>query len=187
MADIQIIPTTERVNTVVIGAGQAGLSVGYHLLRRSVPFVILDASARVGDVWRRRWDSLRLFTPARFAGLDGLPFPAPPPSFPTQAEMRDYLELYVRTFGLPVRSNVRVERLSRMGDRFVIVAGQHRFEADHVVVAMSSYQVPRVPPFADELSSNIRQLHSLDYRRPSQLQPGSVLVAGRSEEHTSEL
>jgi len=178
MADIQIIPTTERVNTVVIGGGQAGLSVGYHLRRRGVPFVILDAGARVGDVWRRRWDSLRLFTPARFAGLDGLPFPAPPHSFPTKDEMGDYLELYARTFALPVRSDVRVERLSRMGDRFVIVAGPHRFEADHVVVAMSSYQVPRVPPFASDLAPNIRQIHSLDYRRPSQLQPGSVLVAG---------
>ncbi len=178
MANIQIIPTTERVNTVVIGAGQAGLSVGYHLQRRGVPFVILDASARVGDVWRQRWDSLRLFTPARFAGLDGLPFPAPPHSFPTKDEMGDYLELYARDFALPIRSGVRVERLSRMGDRFVTVAGSHRFEADHVVVAMSSYQIPRVPPFAVELASNIRQLHSLDYRRPSQLQPGPVLVAG---------
>ena len=68
---------TERVNTLVIGGGQAGLSVGHHLARRGVPFVILDASARIGDVWRHRWDSLRLFTPAKFAGLDGLPFPAP--------------------------------------------------------------------------------------------------------------
>ena len=97
--------TTERVNTVVIGGGQTGLSVGYHLARRGVPFVILDANARTGDTWRRRWDSLRLFTPAKFAGLDGLPFPAAPNSFPTKDEMADYLEA--------VRSNVRAARAGR--------------------------------------------------------------------------
>ncbi len=104
---------TERVNTVVVGAGQAGLSVGYHLARRGVPFVILDASQRIGDVWRHRWDSLRLFTPARFAGLDGMPFPAPRDSFPTKDAMGDYLEAYARRFALPVRSSVRVTRVSR--------------------------------------------------------------------------
>src|SRR5262245_44298467 len=85
---------TERVNTVVIGAGQAGLSVGYHLSRRGVPFVILDANERIGDQWRHRWDSLRLFTPAQFAGLDGMAFPTPPHYFPTKDEMGDFLEHY---------------------------------------------------------------------------------------------
>ena len=175
MGDMQ---TTIRVNTIVIGGGQTGLSVGYHLAQRGVDFVVLDASQRVGDVWRQRWDSLRLFTPARFAGLDGLPFPAPPFSFPTKNEMGDYLETYARTFGLPVRSGVRVERLTRMGDRFLVVAGHQRFEADHVVVAMAQYQQRRVPPFARELSSSIVQLHSLDYRNASQYAPGNVLVVG---------
>ena len=168
----------QRINTVVIGAGQAGLSVGYHLARRHVPFVILDANPRVGDSWRTRWDSLRLFTPARFAGLDGLPFPAPPHSFPTKDEMGDYLETYARTFSLPVRSGARIERLSRRGGRFLVVAGDERYDADHVVVAMSNYQQPRVPPFAGELNPNIVQLHSIDYRGPSQLRDGEVLVVG---------
>src|SRR5215467_13103116 len=106
----------EHVEVVVIGGGQAGLSVGYHLARRGVPFVILDAGARVGDVWRRRWDSLRLFTPARHAGLDGFPFPAAPFYFPTKNEMGDYLETYARTFKLPMRLDARVERLSRLDD-----------------------------------------------------------------------
>src|SRR5262245_53641064 len=100
---------TERIDTVVIGGGQAGLSVGYHLQRRSVPFVILDASDRIGDAWRNRWDSLRLFTPAKFSGLDGMRFPAPPNSFPTKDAMGDYLETYARHFQLPVRSGVHVE------------------------------------------------------------------------------
>lgn len=170
--------TAEHVGTVVIGGGQAGLSVGYHLAQRGVPFVILDASERVGDVWRRRWDSLRLFTPARFAGLDGMPFPAPPHSFPTKNQMADYLEAYARKFALPVRSGLRVDRVSRQGDRFLVLAGDRRFEADAVVVAMSSYQRPRTPVFADELDPRIVQLHSVDYRNPSQLRDGDVLVVG---------
>jgi len=106
------------MNTVVIGGGQAGLSVGYHLSRHGIPFVILDASARVGDTWRHRWDSLRLFTPARASALDGMPFPAPPFSFPTKDAMADYLEAYATRFALPVRSGVRVDRLSLGGVGF---------------------------------------------------------------------
>jgi putative flavoprotein involved in K+ transport len=169
---------SQRVNTVVIGGGQAGLSVGYHLANRGVDFVILDVRARIGDVWRQRWDSLRLFTPARHAGLDGLPFPAPSFSFPTKDQMADYLETYARTFKLPVRSGVRVERVSRVGRAFLVVAGDVRITADNVVVAMSNYQVPRVPAFAAELSPRIVQLHSLEYRNQAQLQPGETLVAG---------
>jgi putative flavoprotein involved in K+ transport len=169
---------TERINTVVIGGGQAGLSVGYHLQRRGVPFVILDASERVGDAWRKRWDSLRVFTPARYSSLDGMPFPAPPYSFPTKDAMGDYLEAYARHFVLPVRCGVRVERLSRVGDRFLVVARDQQFEADTVVVAMANYQRPRVPAFAKDLNPRIVQLHSLDYRNPAQLQPGGVLIVG---------
>lgn len=168
----------ERINTVVIGAGQAGLSVGYHLKKRGVPFVILDANARVGDVWRRRWDSLRLFTPAKFSSLDGMPFPADPNAFPTKDAMGDYLETYAKHFELPVRCGVRVDRLSRLGDRFLLVAGDRQFEADHVVVAMANYQRPRVPAFAHDLDPRIVQVHSFDYRNPSQLQPGGVLIVG---------
>jgi putative flavoprotein involved in K+ transport len=169
---------TESVNTVVIGAGQAGLSAGYHLSRQGVPFVILDAGERVGDQWRHRWDSLRLFTPARFAGLDGMAFPAPPHYFPTKDEMGDFLERYANTFRLPVLSGTRVERVSRHGDGFLIVAGARRFEAKNVIVAMANYQRPRIPAFAKELSSAIVQVHSFDYRNPSQLRPGNVLVVG---------
>jgi putative flavoprotein involved in K+ transport len=169
---------TERIDTVVVGGGQAGLSVGYHLKKRGVQFVILDASARIGDVWRNRWDSLRVFTPARFSSLDGLPFPADPDSFPTKDAMGDYLERYARHFQLPVRSGVRVERLSRLGDRFLVVAGDQQFEAENVVVAMANYQRPRVPAFAGELNPRIVQLHSLAYRNPAQLQPGGVLIVG---------
>lgn len=171
-------PGTERLETIVIGGGQAGLAVGYHLARERLPFVILDASERVGDAWRNRWDSLRLFTPARYNGLPGMKFPAPPHSFPTKDEMGDFLEQYARTFELPVRSGVRVDRLSRSGDRWVVSAGDRRLEADNVIVAMANYQKPRVPDFADDLDPEIVQLHSAEYRNPGQLRPGPVLLVG---------
>jgi putative flavoprotein involved in K+ transport len=168
----------EHIETVVIGGGQAGLSVGYELMRRDRPFVILDANQRIGDAWRKRWDSLRLFTPARYDGLAGMPFPAPAHSFPTKDQVADYLEAYAAHFELPVRTGVRVDRLSRNGDRYMVAAGDRRFEADQVVVAMATFQVPRVPGFAPELDAGVIQLHSAQYRNPSQLQEGGVLVVG---------
>jgi putative flavoprotein involved in K+ transport len=168
----------ESVETVVVGGGQAGLSVGYHLAQRGLPSVILDANERIGDSWRKRWDSLRLFTPARFSGLSGMPFPAPAQSFPTKDEVADYLESYASRFELPVRTGVRVDGLSRNGDRFLVTSGDRRFRAENVVVAMASYQIPRVPCFASELDPGIVQLHAGVYRNPSRLQDGSVLVVG---------
>jgi putative flavoprotein involved in K+ transport len=169
---------SERIQTVVIGGGQAGLSVGYHLARRGLPFVILDANPRIGDVWRNRWDSLRLFTPARFDGLDGMPFPGPAFAFPTKNEMADYLESYARHFDLPVRTGVKVDRVTREGRHYLITTGERQIEAEHVVVAMASYQVRRVPAFAGQLDPKIVQLHSVDYRGPRQLRDGGVLIVG---------
>jgi putative flavoprotein involved in K+ transport len=168
----------EQIQTVIIGAGQAGLSAGYYMAQRKLPFVILDANARVGDSWRTRWDSLRLFTPARFDGLVGMPFPASPHSFPTKDEMADYLEAYAARFALPVRTGVTVRRLSRTGDRFLVSTDAGAIEAEQVIVAMASYQRPRVPAFAVELDRHIVQLHSSEYRNPGQLRPGGVLIVG---------
>jgi len=168
----------ETFHTVVIGGGQAGLSVGHYLAQQGRPFVILDASQRIGDAWRHRWDSLRLFTPAVFDGLAGMKFPAPPFYFPTKDEMADYLEAYARRFQLPVRNGIRVDRVTRAASRYLVDAGHQRFEADHVVVAMSSYQVPRVPALSKMLRPDILQLHSSEYRNPRQLKPGGVLLVG---------
>ncbi len=167
-----------RIPTIVIGGGQAGLSVGYHLQRLAVPFVILDAQERVGGAWRNRWDSLRLFTPARFDGLDGKPFPAPRHAFPTKDEMADYLEAFSAEFALPVRSGELVTSLSKRNSAFIVETDDSRFEADNVVVAMSSWQIPRLPGFAEDLRPEIKQLHSTYYRNPSQLQQVPVLVVG---------
>jgi len=168
----------ERVHTVIVGGGQAGLSVGYFLTKRKIPFVILDAGARVGDGWRNRWDSLSLFSPARFNGLAGMPFPAPRFAFPTKDEMADYLESYGERFRLPVRNNVAVDRVWKEGNHFMISADDMLIEAEHVVVAMSNYQEPRVPEFASELAPKIVQIHSRDYRNLRQLRKGGVLVVG---------
>jgi putative flavoprotein involved in K+ transport len=169
---------SEQFEVVVIGGGQAGLSVGYHLQQQGRDFVVLDTNERIGDSWRKRWDSLRLFTPARYNGLPGLPFPAPAHLHPTKDEMADYLEAYAARFELPVRMGVKVDRLSRRERRFVVTAGDLRFEAVNVVVATGGYHGPRVPAFAPELDPDIVQLHSSDYRHPSQLREGDVLVVG---------
>jgi len=169
---------TIKYDTIVIGAGQSGLATGYFLRKAGRDFIILDANQRIGDAWRNRWDSLRLFTPARYDGLAGMPFPAPPHYFPTKDEMADYLETYAFRFNLPVRTGVKVDHLSREGTRFTTSAGDQRFEADNVVVAMATFQKPRIPAFARELDPGIRQIHSVDYRNPNQLQAGDVLLVG---------
>jgi len=171
--------SVERFDTIVVGGGQAGLSIGYYLKKQGRPFVILDANERIGGSWRTRaWRSLRLFTPARYDGLPGWPFPAPGWSFPTARETADYLEAYAARFNLPVRTGIRVDRLTRDRDRYVVLSGEHRFEADHVVVATGFYGTPVVPDFASELDPRITQMHSSVYRDPSQLQPGGVLLVG---------
>ncbi len=168
----------EHMETLVIGGGQAGLAVGYHLSRHGLPFLIVDANESVGDAWRNRWDSLRLFTPNFFNGLPGMPYPGDRWDLPTKDEFADYLERYAKEFDLPVRTGVRVERLAWNGQQFVATADDRRFEADNVVVAMSSWQQPRVPEFASELDSGIVQLHAADYRNPGQLREGDALIVG---------
>jgi len=168
----------ERVQAVVIGAGQAGLAVGYYLAQRGISFVILESNPRIGDSWRTRWDSLRLFTPARFDAIPGMPFPAPANEFPTKNQMADYLESYAKHFDLPVRTSARVDSVTRDGDRYTVRAGALTIEAEHVVVAMSDFQKPRIPAFAGELDPRIVQLHSREYLRLSQLREGPVLLVG---------
>src|SRR5215207_3783111 len=141
----------ERFATVVVGAGQAGLAVGYHLAKRDVDFAILSAEARVGDNWRRRWDSLRLFTPAAYSGLPGTPFPAPPTHLADKDEVADYLERYAERFDLPVRSGTRAESLAHDGERWILRTSRGTLEADQVVVATGPFQRPKVPAVAAQL------------------------------------
>jgi putative flavoprotein involved in K+ transport len=169
---------TEHRDIVVIGAGQAGLALGHHLAAQGRDFVVLEAASRVGEAWRSRWDSLRLFTTARYSALPGMRFPAPEDSFPTKAEMADYLEHYAARFALPVRLDTRVARVERHGERYSLDLGGRRVTAGHVVVATGPFQHPARPAFAGGLGRDIAQLHSRDYRAPGQLPDGDVLVVG---------
>jgi putative flavoprotein involved in K+ transport len=168
----------ERYDTIVVGGGQAGLSAGYHLAQRDVDFVIVDAEQRTGDVWRRRWDSLRLFTPAKYSGLPGMPFPAPPSHLPDKDEMADYLERYAERFDLPVRSGTRARSLSHDGERWVLHTDRGTLEANSVVVATGAFHAPKIPDVATRLDRGIHQLHSSAYRSPFDLPDGPVLVVG---------
>ncbi|MFZ2173108.1 MAG: NAD(P)-binding domain-containing protein [Rhodococcus sp. (in: high G+C Gram-positive bacteria)] len=172
--------TTEQFDTVVIGAGQAGLATGYHLARLGVRFVILDAHDRVGDVWRQRFDSLRLYTPAKYDGLPGWGMPAKDWSWPGKDQVAAYFEEYAARFSLPVRTGVTADGLSRRGDGYAVTAGADTYLTHNVVVATGTWQTPVLPDFAEQLDSRIRQLHSSDYRNPGQLQDGPVLVVGCS-------
>jgi putative flavoprotein involved in K+ transport len=165
-------------DTIVIGGGQAGLAAGYYLAQQRTDFLILDDNPRTGASWRRRWGSLKLFTPGKFNSLPGAPFPKPGDYFPTKDEVADYLEGYASQFNLPVRHGVRVERLSRNGQGYHIKAGASNLTARNVIVATGPFQVPYKPPFACELDPAILQLHSSAYNSPKDVPVQSVLVVG---------
>lgn len=175
---MDVNPDKNHWRTVVIGGGQAGLAVGQALKDQGEDFVILDASDRVGDAWRARWASLRLFTPAQYDGLPGMPFPAAAGSFPTKDEMADYLAAYAERFDLPIRGAVRVERLERTPEGYGVVTTAGVVTADRVVLATGTHPSPRTPSFAGELDPTTRQLHTSAYRSPAEVAPGDVLVVG---------
>lgn len=175
--------TTQHIETLIIGAGQAGLTTGYHLQQRGREFLIVDELERLGDNWRHHYDSLRLFTPAYANGLAGMAFPADDPwSFPHKDEMADFLEQYAVTFDLPVRLQTRVERLAaRRGGGFTATLSGSDLTCDHVVVATGSFgRTASVPEIAAALAPTVRQLHSSEYRNPGQLADGPALVVGAS-------
>ncbi|QIX27917.1 NAD(P)-binding domain-containing protein [Nocardioides sp. JQ2195] len=178
--------TTTHIETVIIGAGQAGLATGHHLQQRHRPFVILDAAERVGDQWRRQWDTLRLYSPAKYDGLPGLPFPADAWSFPGKDQVADYLESYAATFALPIRLTTKVLSLAaRSTGGYLVTTTLSSYTCDNVVVATGTFgRTPQVPDFADQLDPTILQLHSSEYRRPGQLREGPVLVVGASHSGT---
>jgi len=165
-------------DTLIIGGGQAGLALGYHLRRAGLRFVILDAHQRVGDAWRHRWDSLTLFTPRRYDALPGLPFPGDPDGHPGKDEAADYLETYAERFALPVRLGRQVTAVRPEGERFLVETSAETYTAARVVVAVGAFHMPRTPAFASSLDRGVTQLHSNRYRRPDQLPMGEILVVG---------
>jgi putative flavoprotein involved in K+ transport len=176
---------TTEIETVIIGAGQAGLATGHQLQVRGRPFVILDASSRIGDNWRQQWDTLKLYSPAQYDGLPGMPFPAKKWTFPGKDQVGDYLEAYARHFALPVRLETRVQSVERHGEQYLVTTDTGRYRCDNVVVATGTFgRTPFVPAVADQLDPSILQLHSSEYRRVGQLREGPVLVAGASHSGT---
>jgi putative flavoprotein involved in K+ transport len=170
--------TAELHDVVVVGGGQAGLATSHHLTRTGIEHVVVDAGARVGDAWRDRWDSLRLFTPAGIDGLPGMPFPLPATDLPTKDQMADYLAEYAAHDHAPIEHGVRVESLDRSEGRFTLAAGDRRYETSEVVVTTGFLSRPFVPPFGTKLDPAVRQLHSAAYRDPGSAPGASVLVVG---------
>lgn len=172
------MPRTERYEAIVIGAGQAGLAAGYWLAKHDVDFLIVDANARVGDVWRNRWDSLRLFTPAKYSALPGMAFPGDPYHMPTRTEVADYLEWYAQANDVPIRTGVRVRQVCRAEGAFEIETDGVQLQADNVIIATGAFQTPVIPALAKQLDAEIFQVHSSSYKNPRQLPEGDALVVG---------
>ena len=166
------------LEVAIVGAGQAGLAMGYFLRQKGIPFVILERADSIGSAWRERWDSLTLFTPRRYSSLPGLPFPGDPEGYPTRDEVIDYLERYAETFDLPVELNSEVHELRAEEERFALHVDGRTRTADQVVVATGPFQTPYIPGLAENLSREVFQAHAVGYRRPSDLPQGRVLVVG---------
>jgi putative flavoprotein involved in K+ transport len=166
------------LDVVVVGGGQAGLAMAWHLRRRGMRFVVLEAGPKLGHVWRARWDSLKLFSPAQYSSLPGMPFPAPADTYPTKEPVADYLQAYAQVFQLPVTLNAGVSDLRRVGEIFQVRVGDHVYRARQVVVATGPFQVPFTPPAAQQLDPSVTQLHSAAYRNPQAVPDGPVLVVG---------
>jgi putative flavoprotein involved in K+ transport len=163
---------------VVIGAGQAGLAIGYFLARQERRFLIVDAADSVGSAWRGRWDSLRLFTPRRYDSLPELAFSGDPDGYPTRDEAIAYLEHYAKTFDLPIELNSTVRKLVVENGRFHLAMDGRTITADQVVVATGPFQKPSLPALAAGLAPDVFQAHSTDYRHPDDLPQGRILVVG---------
>ena len=167
------------LDVVVVGGSQAGLAMAWHLAQQGLRFVVLEAALELGYVWRSRWDSLKLFTPAQYDALPGMAFPAPSDTYPTKDPVADYLQAYAKAFDLPVRLNAKVTELRRLEDgSFEVHTADATYQARQVVVATGPFQVPFVPPPAAKLDPSVTQVHSADYRNPQALPDGPVLLVG---------
>jgi len=165
-------------DVIVIGGGQAGLAIGYHLAQQGCRFTILEAADGPAAAWRGRWDSLRLFTPVRHDSLPGLAFPGDADHYPTRDEVVAYLTEYARRFDLPVEYDSPVRGVRRDGDGYLVTLDDRTATADQVVVATGPFQTPRTPPLAEQLDPAVVQMHSSAYRSPEQIPAGPVLVVG---------
>jgi putative flavoprotein involved in K+ transport len=173
--------SVHREEIIIVGAGQAGISMGYWLKRQPRSFLLLEAGRRIGESWRQRYDSLVLFTPRRYSALPGLAFPGDPEGRPTKDEMADYLQIYADHFALPIQMDTQVVDMQKHEETFMLQTTQGTYQARTVIVATGPFHQPRIPAFASALSPQVEQLHSASYHNPSQVPPGPVLVVGAGD------
>jgi putative flavoprotein involved in K+ transport len=162
---------------VVVGAGQAGLAIGYFLKRQGREVLLVEAGS-IASAWRARWESLTLFTPRRYSSLPGLSFPGDPDGYPTRDEVVAYLEAYAARFDLPIEEHSLVRSLDAEDERFGLDVDGTTVLADQVVVATGPFQSPFIPEVAERLSRDVFQTHAMGYRKPSDVPDGTVLVVG---------
>jgi putative flavoprotein involved in K+ transport len=185
MTELRGEAMTTRVKTIIVGGGQAGLSVSYYLTQQGRPHVVLEQAPAAANVWRnRRWDSFTLNTPNWQSALPGAERPgSDPDGFLSREEIVSYFEDYVKRFRLPVGYGIRVNSVEQdqTGNGFVVRTSTGSFAADNVVIATGLHQFPRIPPFSRHFPASIRQMHSDHYRNPQSLPVGSVLVVGSAQ------
>jgi putative flavoprotein involved in K+ transport len=168
-----------ELDVVVVGAGQAGLAMAYQLRATDLRFEVLESHARVGDSWRRRYDSLELFTPRSYSALPGLLLRGDPDGYAGKDEIADYLESYAARFELPIRLNSRVAALEHVNDWFRITTSDDGILITRaVVIASGAFDVPNIPALSAAFSADVLQVSAADYRNPGSLPAGTVLVAG---------
>jgi putative flavoprotein involved in K+ transport len=165
-------------DVLVVGAGQAGLTVGHYLKQAGLRFLIVDAAEQVGSAWAQRWESLVLFTPRRYNAMPGLSFDGDPNREPTRDEVIEYLHRYATELELPVELSSRVSALEYRRGRYAADLPGRTILADQVIVATGPFQHPRIPAFASSVAPDVHQIHSTTYQRPSQIPPGRVVVIG---------
>jgi putative flavoprotein involved in K+ transport len=179
------MPMTQRINTIIVGGGQAGLATSYYLSQQDHEHVVLEQGGEAGNAWRNgRWDSFALLTPNWSIRLPGAEYQGDDPNgFMSRAEIIRYFDQYVERFRLPVRRGVQVTAVEQKpnGNGYQVRADGTIFEAANVVMATGLYQQPRIPPFSVHLPAEIMQLHSGEYRNPQALPPGRVLVVGSAQ------
>ncbi|MFD1707646.1 flavin-containing monooxygenase [Siminovitchia sediminis] len=164
--------------TIIIGAGQAGLAVGYYLQKTGQNFLLIDKAKEIGKQWKNRYDSLVLFTPRKYSSLPGLKLEGEEHGFPSKDEIAVYLQAYGETFNLPIQLNEEVIQIVKDGEVFIIRTNRNEYRSKNVVIATGPFQTPNTPPWSQELAASVNQLHSSRYKNPGQLAEGNVLVVG---------
>jgi putative flavoprotein involved in K+ transport len=165
-------------DVVIIGAGQAGLATAYYLRQLGINPLLLEAAPAIGEVWRGRYDSLRLFTPSQYSNLPGLTFPAPRDHYPTKDDVADYLRDYATKFDFNIAYDARVTRLTKTADHLEVAVGAKTIAAKAVIVATGALQSPKILAFASKLHASVNQLHSSHYRNPKMIPDGDILIVG---------